>query len=101
MARTRWRATARRGPGGRAGDISAGTTMTSGGAPEGAVPHPSISRRQAVWGAASILVASALPRGASARGRAPYGGRILMHVPWPLASVDPHRIDDPAAALFG
>jgi peptide/nickel transport system substrate-binding protein len=75
--------------------------MTSGGAPEGAVPHPSISRRQAVWGAASILVASALPRGASARGRAPYGGRILMHVPWPLASVDPHRIDDPAAALFG
>jgi peptide/nickel transport system substrate-binding protein len=24
-----------------------------------------------------------------------------MHVPWPLANVDPHRIDDPAAALFG
>jgi peptide/nickel transport system substrate-binding protein len=60
-----------------------------------------ISRRQAFEGAVSLLAASALSRSANARGRIPYGGRIAMHVPWPLASVDPHRIDDPAAALFG
>ncbi len=26
---------------------------------------------------------------------------MLLHAPWPLASLDPHRIDDAAAAFFG
>src|SRR5262249_54985610 len=30
----------------------------------------------------------------------PAGGRFAMHVPWSLASIDPHRIDDATAALF-
>jgi len=37
---------------------------------------------------------------AFARGRLPVGGRIAIHVPWPVATLDPHRIDDPTAALF-
>lgn len=36
-----------------------------------------------------------------ARGRAPYGGRLALHVPWPLGAVDPHRLDDVASACFG
>lgn len=46
-------------------------------------------------------MASLAPRLALASGRTPYGGRLALHVPWPLASIDPHRIDDAAAALFG
>ncbi len=29
------------------------------------------------------------------------GGRIALRVPWPLASLDPHRADDVACAIFG
>lgn len=57
-----------------------------------------ISRRSAI---AAIAFASVAPRFAFARTRTPYGGRIAMHVPWPLSSIDPHRIDDAAAAFFG
>lgn len=49
----------------------------------------------------SIAIAPWAGRMARAAGRVPYGGRIDLHVPWPLSSLDPHRIDDPAAALFG
>jgi hypothetical protein len=42
-----------------------------------------------------------LPGVAVARSRTPYGGRVVMHAPWPLGAIDPHRIDDAAAALFG
>lgn len=42
-----------------------------------------------------------LARGAHAYGRVPSGGKIALRVPWPVNAVDPHRIDDPAAALFG
>jgi peptide/nickel transport system substrate-binding protein len=38
---------------------------------------------------------------AFARGRSPVGGRVTLRVPWPLASIDPHRIDDIACAIFG
>jgi peptide/nickel transport system substrate-binding protein len=61
-------------------------------------------RRQllaAMAGAAAAGVASLAPRAALARGRTPCGGRVVMHAPWPLSSVDPHRVDDAAAALFG
>ena len=43
----------------------------------------------------------AAPRVALARGRFPLGGRVAFRAPWPVASVDPHRIDDVAAAIFG
>lgn len=40
-------------------------------------------------------------RVADAAPRTRYGGRIGMHVPWPLGRIDPHRLDDVAAACFG
>lgn len=49
---------------------------------------------------AALSVTGATP-GAFARGRTPVGGRIAMRVPFSLTSIDPHRLDDPAAALFG
>jgi peptide/nickel transport system substrate-binding protein len=64
-----------------------------------------MSRRALVRGAASIAlteIASAVRcRRALARMRTPYGGQIVLHVPWPLGSLDPHRLDDAAVALFG
>lgn len=38
---------------------------------------------------------------AQAKGRTPIGGRISFRLPWPLGPIDPHRIDDPIAAMFG
>lgn len=38
---------------------------------------------------------------ASARGRMPVGGRISVRVPWPVTTIDPHRLEDAAAAIFG
>lgn len=45
--------------------------------------------------------AVAFPRIGRARGRSPAGGKIGFRLPWPIFSVDPHRIDDMAAAIFG
>ena len=59
-----------------------------------------IGRRRLLEGASSVA-ASLLARSAVARGRLPFGGRLALHVPWPLSSIDPHRIDDVGAALFG
>lgn len=36
-----------------------------------------------------------------ARGRSPVGGRLVVPVPWPVTTVDPHRIDDAVAAFVG
>jgi len=47
------------------------------------------------------MLASMGSRDARARSRIPYGGRIVLHAPWPLGALDPHRLDDPAAAFFG
>ncbi|HXN31940.1 MAG TPA: ABC transporter substrate-binding protein [Polyangiaceae bacterium] len=60
-----------------------------------------ISRRALLGSAASIALGSAASESAWARGRTPYGGRIALHVPWPVGSLDPHRLDDAAVALFG
>lgn len=56
-----------------------------------------ISRR--AFGAS--LAALALVRPVLALPRLPVGGKIKLALPWPLGSVDPHRLDDPAAAIFG
>ena len=58
-------------------------------------------RRDLLAGAASMAVASLVQRSAAARSRTPYGGRIVVHAPWPLAAIDPHRVDDATAAFFG
>ncbi|HOU92030.1 MAG TPA: hypothetical protein PLU22_13355 [Polyangiaceae bacterium] len=38
---------------------------------------------------------------AAGLGRTPRGGLLRLSVPWPLAALDPHAIDDACAALFG
>jgi len=60
-----------------------------------------ISRRTLLAAISSVTLSTLGRRAAFARGRSPYGGRILLHVPWPLSSLDPHRVDDATAALFG
>jgi peptide/nickel transport system substrate-binding protein len=61
---------------------------------------PLIARRAfAQWVAATIALAP--PRRALALGRTPVAGKLVFAVPWPVRSVDPHDLFDPAAALFG
>ncbi len=60
-----------------------------------------IGRRTFLGGTASFALAALAARRAVASARVPYGGRLALHVPWPLASIDPHRLDDAAAAFFG
>jgi peptide/nickel transport system substrate-binding protein len=64
-----------------------------------------IPRRALLGGAASMALAPfatiLCSPDALGRVRTPYGGRIALHVPWPVASLDPHRIDDATVALFG
>jgi len=40
-------------------------------------------------------------RSASSLGRTPVGGKLALVLPWPVNSIDPHDIFDPAGALFG
>jgi peptide/nickel transport system substrate-binding protein len=58
-------------------------------------------RRELLAGLASAAVLVGLPRAARASARTPYGGRLVLHAPWPLMSIDPHRGDDATAAFFG
>jgi len=60
-----------------------------------------VRRRELLAGAAWLALPSLVSRAAGARGRIPYGGRVVLHAPWPLSVLDPHRLDDPAAAFFG
>jgi peptide/nickel transport system substrate-binding protein len=63
-------------------------------------PESGLSRRAFV--SAGVALASELALGsARARGRLPVGGKASLHVPWPLAQVDPHAIDDATAAILG
>jgi peptide/nickel transport system substrate-binding protein len=50
---------------------------------------------------AGAALAALGPTRAHAMGRTPLGGKITLHVPWPVSSIDPHDLRDPAAALFG
>jgi peptide/nickel transport system substrate-binding protein len=60
-----------------------------------------MSRRALLGGAASVALTSSTSKAAFSHGRTPYGGHLALHVPWPVSSLDPHRIDDAAVALFG
>lgn len=59
------------------------------------------SRRAWLAGTAGAIASIALgaPE-ARALGRTPVGGKLAFRVPWSLASIDPHDLRDPAAALF-
>src|SRR5262245_65332104 len=57
-------------------------------------------RRRTMLGIAATLP-MLVTRGAVARGRATVGGKITFRLPWPAGAIDPHRIDDPMAAIFG
>jgi peptide/nickel transport system substrate-binding protein len=59
--------------------------------------NKAISRRAFFSGAAVLALAS---RNAFALPRLPVGGKIAMRLPWSLGSIDPHRLDDGAAAVF-
>lgn len=59
----------------------------------------SVDRRAFLAGGAAAALTTVLGA-AHARGRTPVGGRLSMRVPWPVGPVDPHRIDDPFAAIF-
>ena len=37
----------------------------------------------------------------AARGRLPLGGRLSLRLPWPVLALDPHRLEDTTAAIFG
>lgn len=61
-----------------------------------------LSRRALLGGAVSAgAVAALATREADARARVPLGGKIALHVPWPIGAIDPHRVDDATAAIFG
>src|SRR5262245_11289581 len=60
-----------------------------------------MKRRCFLLGGAGIAATMFIGESSQARGRTPVGGRITFRLPWPVASIDPHRIDDPAAAIFG
>lgn len=47
------------------------------------------------------LVGTTATSAALALGRTPHGGKLQLKLPWPLETLDPHAIDDAAAALFG
>jgi peptide/nickel transport system substrate-binding protein len=56
-----------------------------------------LSRRALLAGAALLLATTR----AAARGRTTVGGRVSLRIPWAVSAIDPHRLDDPMAALFG
>jgi peptide/nickel transport system substrate-binding protein len=59
------------------------------------------SRRALLLAAVAGTMATIGERSARSAGRTRYGGRVAMHVPWPVGRIDPHRLDDIAAACFG
>lgn len=61
----------------------------------------SVDRRGFLGRALAATLGLALAPPASARGRLVAGGRASLRVPWPVAAVDPHELDDATAALFG
>lgn len=58
----------------------------------------SVSRRAFALGA---LAAGLVPRSAFAKGRTPQGGKVSLRVPWAINALDPHRLDDAVAGIFG
>ena len=61
------------------------------------------SRRRLLSATLALGLGAAIGTGqdARARGRTPTGGRISLRLPWPVLSMDPHRLEDATAAIFG
>ena len=59
-----------------------------------------MSARTPHLGRRAFLTAVTAAASAGALGRTPYGGRLVLKIPWGLLSLDPHALGDPAAALF-
>ncbi len=57
-----------------------------------------LSRRRALLAVTALAL---LPRRGLAAGRAPMGGSLALHLPWPTATIDPHRADDATSAILG
>jgi peptide/nickel transport system substrate-binding protein len=60
-----------------------------------------MKRRDLLQGATGWAASSWVERSAIAGPRRPYGGRLSLHIPWPLGRLDPHAADDLMAACFG
>jgi peptide/nickel transport system substrate-binding protein len=66
-----------------------------------------VTRRNVLLAGGALALAAVSPLGpfasrrALARGRSPIGGRISVRVPWPVLAMDPHRLEDATAAIFG
>jgi peptide/nickel transport system substrate-binding protein len=60
-----------------------------------------MKRRSLLLGAGGYTASSLVDRAAAGSSRTPYGGRLSLHVPWPLQRLDPHAVDDAVAACFG
>jgi peptide/nickel transport system substrate-binding protein len=58
-----------------------------------------VGRRSLGTAAAAAVALAALPSWGMPR--LPTGGRVAFRIPWPVGTVDPHRLDDATAALFG
>jgi peptide/nickel transport system substrate-binding protein len=61
---------------------------------------PPLTRRAFLAAAATGIAALSFVRAARALGRTPIGGRVVMHLPWPTTSIDPHDLRDGTAALL-
>lgn len=59
------------------------------------------SRRALLLATAAAALVCATERTTRAMGRTSLGGSIKLHLPWPIAAIDPHRLDDIAAAVLG
>ncbi len=60
-----------------------------------------VGRREWLAGALATSLAAFSAPVAHARARPPVGGAMALRLPWSLATIDPHRGDDVAAAIFG
>jgi peptide/nickel transport system substrate-binding protein len=60
-----------------------------------------IGRRRALALAMACSAGWMIPEKALASGRLPVGGKISLRIPWPLGTIDPHRIDDAVASIVG
>ncbi len=58
-----------------------------------------LSRR--AFGALVTAAGVAYARASAGRARTLPGGKISLRVPWPTSALDPHRLDDGLAAIFG
>ena len=60
-----------------------------------------LTRRSLLQATLALGIGLTPLRNAHARGRTAVGGRISLRVPWPVLAMDPHRLEDATAGIFG